>query len=133
MRRGLSYGKWTPLDQPADDNAEHGFVFLALNASIANQFEFVQQQWLDYGNDQQQGNDTDPLLGNGERARKMVVPGTGAPGERPPHVCFDMPQFVVTRGGAYFFMPSVSAPPVDGALERCAGSRHPRIRHDRQG
>ena len=57
MRRGLPYGAWTPADQPGDDDAEQGLIFLALNASIVNQFEFVLQQWMNYGNDQQQGND----------------------------------------------------------------------------
>ena len=31
--------------------SEHGIIFMALNASLFRQFEFVQQQWIEYGND----------------------------------------------------------------------------------
>ena len=108
MRRGLPYGEWTPLDQPGDDTSEHGIIFMAVNASLREQFEFVLQQWMNYGNDFGQGNDPDPLIGNRSAGNKMVIPGDPAAGRRP-HVCFDMPQFVVTRGGAYFFIPSITA------------------------
>ncbi len=109
MRRGLPYGPWTPADQPGDDTGEHGIIFMTINASIAEQFEFVVQQWINYGNEFLQGNDADPLLGNRAASDKMVIPGDATRGGRPPHVCFGLPQFVVTRGGAYFFMPSITA------------------------
>jgi deferrochelatase/peroxidase EfeB len=46
-RRGLPYGAVTPSDQPGSDTAEHGVVFMVLNASIFRQFEFIQQQWIE--------------------------------------------------------------------------------------
>lgn len=110
IRRGLPYGPWVPEDQPGDDDGEHGVIFIALAASLSEQFEFVLQQWINYGNDFLQGSDPDPLVGNRSASDKMVVPGDpSAPGGHRPHVCFGMPQFVVTRGGAYFFMPSITA------------------------
>jgi Dyp-type peroxidase family len=110
IRRGLPYGSWTPADQPGDDTAEHGVIFIALCASLQEQFEFVLQQWINYGNDFNQGNDPDPLVGNRAASDKMVIPGDASrPGGHRPHLCFGLPQFVETRGGAYFFMPSVTA------------------------
>jgi len=110
MRRGLPYGQWTPEGQPVSDEAEHGVVFMALCASLQEQFEFVLQQWMNYGNDFFQGNDPDPVIGNRAASDKMVIPASpGTGGGSRPHVCFGLPQFVETRGGAYFFMPSLTA------------------------
>ena len=51
---------------------------MALNASITRQFEFVQQQWITYGNDAHLGNDKDLLMGNhctdGESTSSRATP-----------------------------------------------------------
>jgi len=107
-RRGLTYGPYTPDGEPGDDKAEHGVIFMALNASIFRQFEFVQQQWIEYGNDARQGNDRDALLGNHEGKGKFVVPGTDD-AANPPFICGGLPSFVELRGGDYFFIPSITA------------------------
>ncbi|HEY6825930.1 MAG TPA: Dyp-type peroxidase [Gemmatimonadaceae bacterium] len=109
IRRGIPYGAYTPPNALGDDNAEHGLVFIAFNASIAQQFEFVQQQWMNYGNDFNQGNDKDPLVGNHIERDKMLIPGDAAahPKQRT-HLCMGLPTFVETRGGDYFFMPSLA-------------------------
>jgi deferrochelatase/peroxidase EfeB len=49
-RRGLPYGSYVPEDQPVSDE-DRGTRLYGLNASISRQFEFVQQQWISYGND----------------------------------------------------------------------------------
>ncbi|HEV7856043.1 MAG TPA: peroxidase, partial [Herminiimonas sp.] len=54
MRRGLPYGD---VKNPTRDDGNHGIVIMMLNASINRQFEFVQQQWINYGNDFKAGND----------------------------------------------------------------------------
>ena len=46
------------------DSDEHGVVMLAACTSLFRQFEFVQQQWINYGLDADSGNDTCPLTGN---------------------------------------------------------------------
>jgi Dyp-type peroxidase family len=107
-RRGLTYGAFTPLDQPGADDAEHGIVFMALNASIFRQFEFVHQQWVEYGNDARQGNDKDALLGNHGGQGKFMIQGAEDP-NNPPFMCGGLPNFVELRGGDYFFMPSMTA------------------------
>lgn len=112
LRRGLPYGDYAP---DAPDSAERGVVFIALCASIFRQFEFVQQQWINFGMDFEAGNDTCPVIGRrgtqehtGSTPVKFVVPSTKESGN-PPFVCANIPEFVETRGGDYFFIPSVTA------------------------
>jgi Dyp-type peroxidase family len=107
-RRGLPYGRPVPENEIASDSEERGVVFMALNASLSRQFEFVQQQWINYGNDAHQGNDKDMLMGNHGGHGKFVVQGdlTAA---NPPFICGNLPNFVELRGGDYFFLPSITA------------------------
>jgi Dyp-type peroxidase family len=103
LRRGLPYDT-----QNAKGERERGIVMLIYCASLERQFEFIQQQWLNYGMDNNAGNDTCPMLGaRPERDIKFVIPkapdGTGAP-----FFCANLPQFVDTKGGAYFFVPSMT-------------------------
>jgi Dyp-type peroxidase family len=107
-RRGLPYGEYVPEDQPVSDDGYHGIIFMALNASLFRQFEFVQQQWLEYGNDARLGNDKDILLGSHEAGDRYIIQGTDDP-KNPPFVCGGLPNFVELRGGDYFFLPSMTA------------------------
>jgi Dyp-type peroxidase family len=108
MRRGLPYGQYVPEGQPVSDADDRGIIFMALNASIFRQFEFVQQQWMEYGNDAHQGNDKDLLVGNHNGKDRFVVQGTTDPAN-PPFICGGLTNFVELRGGDYFFMPSLTA------------------------
>jgi Dyp-type peroxidase family len=110
LRRGVPYGSWIPLDQDGDDNGEHGMIFMALNASIERQFEFVNREWLNYGNDFGAGNDKDVLTGQHLPGGRVTIQGNDAsfPPERP-RIIADLPRFVVTRGGDYFFTPGMTA------------------------
>ena len=110
LRRGLPYGDSSP---GVSDEAEHGIIMLVVCANLFRQYEFVQQQWINYGLDSNAGNDTDPLVGNhatgdhGPKAKFVIAsdPKTG----RPPFIVEGIPQFVETRGGEYFFVPSMTA------------------------
>jgi deferrochelatase/peroxidase EfeB len=110
LRRGLPYG--LVEDRPTDDG-DHGVIMIILNADLSRQFEFVQQQWVNFGNDFRLANDKDPLLGNhginadGRAAGRMVIEGN-ARTNTPPYFCSNMPTFVETRGGDYFFVPSMT-------------------------
>jgi Dyp-type peroxidase family len=106
MRRGLPYGPYVPDGEPVRDEDDRGILFMALGASLFRQFEFVQQQWVQYGNDAHQGSDKDVLLGNHGDQGKFVIPGTDA--GNPPFVCAHLPDFVELRGGDYFFLPSLT-------------------------
>ena len=107
LRRGLPYGG-------DGDNRDVGLVFMAINASIERQFEFVQQQWVNYGNDFRLANEKDPILGNhgtddqGRPSGRMSVQGSDELGQDA-HFCAHIPRFVFTRGGDYFFIPSITA------------------------
>jgi Dyp-type peroxidase family len=107
-RRGLPYGEAVPEDQPVSDTDERGVIFIALNANLSRQFEFVQQQWIQYGNDARLGNDKDIMMGNHGGHGRFVVQGDTTP-TNPPFVCSHLPNFVELRGGDYFFLPSITA------------------------
>jgi Dyp-type peroxidase family len=125
IRRGITYGDYLlPSDETdrAKAAAPRGIMFLAFNTSITRQFEFVQQQWMNGGDEFRQGDDTDPIAGPRYGDGRMVVPGaalicdnTGRmmiQGDertgRPPFLCDDIPRFVTTKGGDYFFIPSLT-------------------------
>jgi Dyp-type peroxidase family len=113
LRRARPYGDPVPgwpdpqamLDAKDDDEAARGLYFVCLNADIEEQFEFVQQRWL---NDPTFVNgyadEVDPVIGRG-RGGRFVVPGRvvaqliDAPAN-------NLKRFVTVRGGEYFFLPS---------------------------
>jgi deferrochelatase/peroxidase EfeB len=113
LRRGLPYG-----DSPVGttDSDEHGIVMLIVCANLFRQYEFVQQQWINYGLDSRAGSDTCPIVGNHSDGTgkepapkaKFVIPADPASGH-PPFIADGLPQFVETRGGEYFFVPSMTA------------------------
>ena len=118
-RRGLPYGPYTP--EPPDPNApltqseiatldstDRGVVFMVLNACLSRQFEFVQQQWISYGNDAHLGNEKDLLLGTHKEGERFSIQGDATPAN-PPLFCTALPNFVELRGGDYFFLPSITA------------------------
>ncbi len=92
-----------PYEKPANGDGKaplRGLYFVAMNASIEDQFEFIQRQWL---NDRASTDgDLDPLVGVGP-SRMFVVEG-----QQPPLTLVDMPSFVTFRGGEYYFMPGIS-------------------------
>lgn len=105
LRRGLPYGGTTPIDS---DEVDQGVLLMFLCANLFRQFEFIQQQWMQYGLDFNAGNDTCPIIGNHGPEAKFVI-ATSADSGKPPFICDRPPQFVETRGGAYFFIPSMTA------------------------
>lgn len=107
MRRGLPYSDGATRQ---DDSTEQGIIFMAICSSIERQFEFVQQQWLNYGNDFRLGNDEDPFLGrhDGHLTDKHIIQ-SDPEGDNPPFFCTHLPRLVETRGGDYFFIPGLTA------------------------
>ena len=103
IRRGIAYGRYLPAEEE-DDGAERGVMFLAYCSGL-DQFEFVQSNWIGTGEDFLQGDDSDPILGAPKR--RMMIPGDPV-NHRRPFLCSDIPQFVVMRGGDYFFVPSIA-------------------------
>ena len=85
-----------------DDGADRGLVFTAFNADLKRQFEFVQSLWFNDGGELNLGTACDPIVGTAGGGH-FVVPG------HPPHVLDDLPPFVTTRAGEYFFVPGLAA------------------------
>jgi Dyp-type peroxidase family len=98
MRRGLPY---------KDPDRERGIIFMGICSSLFRQFEFIQQQWMNYGLDVEAGNDSCPLIGNRAQSDKHVIPAGAANANT--FIAAGLPEFVTTRGGEYFFLPSLSA------------------------
>jgi Dyp-type peroxidase family len=106
IRRGMPYGPPLPEHGNGANNggahgAERGLIFVALQASIARQFEIVQSQWCNDGDPFGLGHETDPIAC--VRPSRPIIEG------RPPRFVPSLPPFVRTRGGEYLFMPSVSS------------------------
>lgn len=107
IRRGLPYGE---VKDPTRDDGNHGIVIMMLNASIQRQFEFVQQQWINYGNDFNASNDKEIILGNHcPMQQSKAVIEADPDSDAPPFFLTNIPRLVETRGGDYFFIPSMTA------------------------
>jgi deferrochelatase/peroxidase EfeB len=107
LRRGLPYGDSSQRDS---DNGEHGVIMMMLNADIGRQYEFIQQQWVNYGNDFREANDKDVILGNrSKHIPSSVIHQADPEGGAPPRFVRNIPLLVETRGGDYFFVPSLTA------------------------
>ena len=113
-RRGMPYGPVAPaegetqIDAKQIDEVDRGVVFMALNASLSRQFEFVQQQWISYGNDAHLGNEKDLLMAQHGAREKFSIQGDTTAANSP-LFCTGLPNFVELRGGDYFFIPSITA------------------------
>lgn len=103
LRRGMAYGRALPKDSRGDE-AERGFLFIAVNASISRQFEFIQKMWINSGEFVDREDERDPVLGNQGPDATFTMPGK--PFKKR---VAGLSSFVVTRGGGYFFLPSIEA------------------------
>ena len=114
LRRGREYGpQLTPEEAVADgpDPDEHGIHFICIVANIMRQFEFVQDSWVMSTKFDAMTEESDPLLGNREAITGCPFTNTfSQPRQAGVRTrVMDVPQFVTVRGGAYFFLPSLSA------------------------
>jgi deferrochelatase/peroxidase EfeB len=109
LRRGREY-VIEASDERGNRVVQQGLRFICLVANISRQFEFIQASWI--VNPKFEGLDEgDPLVAN------RVPLATGRPSDtftrpQPGGLCrrsAALPQFVHVRGGAYFFMPGISA------------------------
>jgi len=111
IRRGVSYGEELPPDR--EDTRKRGVYFVAFNADLEDQYEFVQKQWLNgpVGN---VSHARDPLVGVGPE-RALVIEGDPSVG-RLPILLLDSPSVVAFLGGQYYFYPARA-----GLRSLCAG------------
>jgi deferrochelatase/peroxidase EfeB len=102
VRRGLPYGPPYDPEHP-DDGHERGLVAMFIGVDLKDQFEFVMSEWLNDGTFAPGlGATKDPLTGANDPAdSRFAFPGGT--------VVSGFSRFVTTRGGAYCFLPSMTA------------------------
>jgi Dyp-type peroxidase family len=114
LRRGLPYGSVLPETGPDPDNGNRGLMFLSYQASIVDQFEFLNTAWM-----------SDPVAPRSPSGHDMVIGQNGQPGEDRERRCVlfghnsadelmlgnvsAVKDVVISTGGGYFFSPSISA------------------------
>ena len=116
MRRGMSYGPVYNRNDPTSREQARGMVFMAYNASIAEQFEVV-QRWISGGNSAGgYSGQSDPFLGvapNGQRKyfrfehEKKVYQIALDGADNPDDPLAGYRPFVRLEWGAYLFTPSI--------------------------
>lgn len=80
---------------------DQGLVFVCLNASIEDQFEFIQRAWIIGKPFPPIEGEDDPLLGSDSKYT-LQYPYV-------PKQLTNLSPFVQVRGGAYFFLPGIKA------------------------
>jgi deferrochelatase/peroxidase EfeB len=108
IRRGIPYGPAWDGDDAAGRDVPRGLLGNFLCASLAAQFEALSYDWVNLGfQDPRITGTNDPLIGANDdpSASRFTWPRGGTN----PLVLRGVPRFVVTRGGAYTFLPSIPA------------------------
>jgi Dyp-type peroxidase family len=104
LRRGTSYGPALADGVTVDDGQDRGLAFIFVGAHLDRQFEFVSSQWVKDGTFIGANDEMDPVVGPNDGTRRFTVPQRPVRRRVP-----GLPRFVTTRGGEYFFAPSLSA------------------------
>ncbi|MFX0577460.1 Dyp-type peroxidase [Nocardia nepalensis] len=103
IRRGATYGPALPEDAP-DDGVDRGIAAFIICASLVRQFEFAQNVWINDKTFHELGNEHDPICGTQDGTLDFTIP------KRPIRkMLAGLPAFTTLTGGAYFFLPSISA------------------------
>ncbi|WP_228002232.1 Dyp-type peroxidase [Nocardia australiensis] len=103
IRRGATYGPKLPEDAP-DDGVDRGIAAFIICASLVRQFEFAQNVWINDKTFHELGNERDPICGTQDGSMDFTIP------KRPIRtVLAGLPAFTTLKGGAYFFLPGISA------------------------
>jgi len=99
LRRGRPY-----LEQTEDkDKPKQGLFFIACNADLERQFEFINQRWMRnfrFGN---LYHEDDPVVGSPVLPKKFTIPGLPSGDE------VSLQTLTQTLGGGYFFLPGIKA------------------------
>jgi len=102
IRRGMPYG----LPYKEAPEGKRGLLGLFICASLEDQFEFLMANWINRGGFRAgvPTGATDPLFGSNDQESTFFIPTK----ERLLSIT-GFQQFVTTRGGAYCFLPSITA------------------------
>lgn len=103
IRRGATYGPALPEGAP-DDGVDRGIAAFIICASLVRQFEFAQNVWINDKTFHELGNEHDPICGTQDGTLEFTIP------RRPIRKVFKgLPAFTTLLGGAYFFLPGMTA------------------------
>lgn len=105
IRRGVPFGK--PLEEGQPETEPLGLLFVAFNADISDQFEFVQKNWCNGTLVNNVPQSRDPI-GSAIAERSMMIEGD-VTSPRLPRPLLNVPKFVTCLGGQYYLYPSLSA------------------------
>ncbi|KAJ7256340.1 fungal peroxidase [Mycena rebaudengoi] len=112
MRAGIPYGPEVTDEETASNktSVERGLAFVAYQSNIETQFRFIQQTWADNEFFRVPGVGVDPIIGRATNSAENSPRTIGGldPNNSSLPTILDT-DFVVSRGGEYFFSPSLSA------------------------
>jgi Dyp-type peroxidase family len=103
IRRGRKY-KEEKKDPTGKLNCEQGIFFIALNADLRHQFEFVQRIWINAPTFNGLDDDRDPIAGGNDGSSSFTVQAKPISDH-----LHGLERFVTTKGGGYFFVPGIRA------------------------
>jgi len=99
LRRGRPY-----LEKTEGQAPRKGIFFIACNADLERQFEFVHQRWVRNPNFGCLHDQDDPVVGSpAAQRRKFSIPGLPSGDE------VSLEELTLTLGGGYFFLPGIKA------------------------
>lgn len=111
LRRGIPFGASFAKVSDAEygggsqqDGTERGLLFGCYQASIADQFEFIQERWVNEAGFPQGGDGVDPILNESVEGPGMAIPSTD-PSQ--PAATAPLRPWVFMKGGGYFFSPGI--------------------------
>jgi Dyp-type peroxidase family len=113
-RRGITFGARVQDPSTGDfvdfPNDGVGLLFMSYQASIEDQFEFIQESWVNsqsFPREAVPGKSpgTDPVIGESNTADQIWFPDHGSTANP---VTFGFHDFVMLKGGEYFYTPSLS-------------------------
>ncbi|KAF8059915.1 hypothetical protein FPV67DRAFT_349692 [Lyophyllum atratum] len=106
-RRGVQFGPEVTKEEKQSQKTSHarGLLFACYSTSIKSGFAFIQESWANnptfpIGEQAPEVPGLDPLIGQGDRKLSGTDPNS-------PSVVLTPPDFIVPRGGEYFFSPSL--------------------------
>ncbi|MBI3408061.1 MAG: Dyp-type peroxidase [Planctomycetes bacterium] len=108
LRRGIPFGPSLADPLNGDDGVERGLHFLCYQASIVDQFEFLQQDWTNNRAVPPTANGHDLIIGQSPTLERSITLSPIVPGAAGQTVTAPT-QWVTPTGGGYFFAPSISA------------------------
>lgn len=98
LRRGRPY-----LEVDAGDDRREGIFFIACNADLERQFEFIHQRWVRNPRFDRLHQEDDPVVGVSQASKSFTIPALPS-GEE-----VSLSALTQTRGGGYFFLPGIKA------------------------